>query len=50
MADCQNCKRRLAEGESAWADDWKVLDVKGTTVTWRIETRYTCDDCAAVTA
>ena len=49
-AECHTCKRVLHEGEKVWADDWKVIDVTGTTAAIRIETRYTCDDCAAVTA
>jgi hypothetical protein len=43
--ECRSCGRRLKVGEEAWADDWKVLDVQGTTATWRHETRYTCNDC-----
>lgn len=43
---CQSCGHLFAEGESAWADDWKVIDTSGTTVTFRMETRYTCDWCA----
>lgn len=40
---CHVCKRSLRVGDSAWADDWKVL---GTDGSFRMETRYTCDDCA----
>ena len=43
---CHQCDRPLAEGESAWADDWHVVTPEGA----HFETRYTCDDCAAVTA
>ena len=39
---CATCKRPFAEGEKAWASDWKVLDLNGDL---RNETRYTCDDC-----
>lgn len=42
---CHNCGRTLNEGESAWASDWKVIDTSGSTVTFRTETRHTCDDC-----
>lgn len=45
-AECQKCKRPLAVGESAWADDWKVNDDISSRG-WRWETRYTCDDCEA---
>jgi hypothetical protein len=41
---CQTCKRPFAQGELAWASDWKVLDPNGEL---RNETRYTCDDCEA---
>jgi hypothetical protein len=44
---CQSCGRVIAVGESAWADDWKVIDVTGTTAGFRMETRYTCEDCEA---
>jgi len=44
-ASCSICERVLVEGESAWASDWKVLETSGETVTFRSETRYTCDDC-----
>lgn len=44
---CHTCKRSLANGESAWASDWKVIDVSGTTAKLRTEVRYTCDDCEA---
>lgn len=47
--NCRVCLRVLAVGESAWADDFKVIDVSGETVTMRVETRYTCDECAEVT-
>ena len=43
---CHECKRSLAVGESAWADDWKVIDTSGERATTRTEIRYTCDDCA----
>lgn len=48
--NCTACDKTLNEGDTAWADEWKVLDVTGEVATWRIETRYTCDDCAAVSA
>jgi hypothetical protein len=38
---CATCHRPFAQGEQAWASDWKTLDGD----TWRNETRYTCDDC-----
>lgn len=40
---CHTCHRPLAEGESAWASDWTVID--GCTL--RYEVRHTCDDCEA---
>jgi hypothetical protein len=40
---CHTCKRPFAQGEQAWASDWKVLGSDGL----RNETRYTCDDCEA---
>lgn len=43
---CSGCGRTLVEGESAWASDWHVIEPDGV----RVETRYTCDDCSAVTA
>lgn len=46
-ATCQACDRVLAEGEMAWATDWMVAEVASTTVAYRNETRYTCDDCEA---
>lgn len=42
---CQRCNRTLLEGESAWADEVKVIDVSGRTAKFRLETRYTCDGC-----
>lgn len=45
--ECMVCGRSLAEGESAWASDWTVIDVTGTTAATRFVTRYTCDDCEA---
>jgi hypothetical protein len=42
-AVCHTCTRVLTAGESAWADDWTVLDGTGSA---RREVRYTCDDCA----
>lgn len=44
---CQKCERTLVEGETAWASDWKVIDVSGTTAQFRTETRYTCESCEA---
>ena len=43
MPACQDCGRTLLVGESAWASDWKVVEPDGV----RLETRYTCDSCAA---
>ena len=40
---CQSCRRVLAVGESAWADEVKVIEAGGV----RLETRYTCEDCEA---
>jgi hypothetical protein len=45
-ATCHTCKRVLSEGESAWADDWTVLDP--ATGRARKEVRFTCDQCQAV--
>ena len=39
---CHTCRRTLAVGESAYADDWKVVTPEGV----RSETRYTCEGCA----
>lgn len=47
MPACHECKRSLREGETAWAQDWKVLDTTGDSATWRMETRYTCEDCGS---
>jgi hypothetical protein len=44
-AKCSKCSRVITAGESAWADDWTVLDGTGPA---RREVRFTCDDCAAV--
>lgn len=38
---CRLCERVIPVGESAWAEDWKVIGLKGVTV----QIRYTCDDC-----
>ncbi len=38
---CQHCHRVLAEGETAWASDWRVIGPGGV----RSETRYTCETC-----
>lgn len=43
MTTCQKCTRVLADGETAWADDWVVIDP--TTGRHVRETRYTCDGC-----
>lgn len=40
---CGTCGRLFADGENAWADDWKVCDAPDWK--WRVETRYTCDAC-----
>lgn len=39
--DCHDCGRALVVGESAWADDWIVIEAGLV----RVETRYRCDDC-----
>lgn len=44
-ATCHTCGRVLAEGEQAWASEWRVIDISGQTAGFRTETRYTCDDC-----
>lgn len=46
-AECRICGRVLATGETAWASDWKVLDVSGEAPTWRTEVRYACEKCEA---
>ncbi len=46
-AQCQVCDRKFAEGEMAWAEDWKVIDTYDKSVGFRNEVRYTCDDCEA---
>jgi hypothetical protein len=45
-AKCSKCSRVLTAGESAWADDWTILDP--ATGRARREVRYTCDDCLEV--
>lgn len=40
---CDRCGLLFAEGEEAWAKDWKVCHAP--TWQWRMETRYTCDAC-----
>lgn len=45
MIACRSCNRQLQEGESAWAEDWTVLDVSGSEASWRTEVRYTCEGC-----
>lgn len=47
---CRHCERPIVDGELCWADDFKVIDITGERATFRNEVRYTCDDCAAVTA
>ncbi len=47
MPKCASCGREFAEGESGYVEDWKALDTRGNRATWRIEQRYTCDDCEA---
>ena len=42
LPSCHTCGRTLAAGESAYADDWKVVTPEGV----RAETRYTCEGCA----
>jgi transposase-like protein len=44
---CHECGYQFSEGEEAWADDWNVIGVDGTSVTYRTETRYLCDTCEA---
>lgn len=44
---CHTCDHIFADDEMAWADDWKVIETNGTTVTIRSETRYMCDECEA---
>lgn len=43
-AKCHDCGRLIANGESAWARDWTVIDDASNV---RTETRHTCDDCEA---
>ena len=38
---CRVCQRTLRTGETALAEDWKVIDARGV----RLETRYTCAGC-----
>lgn len=38
---CCECGRTFSVHESAWAEDWTVVDEDGAT----FETRYTCFDC-----
>lgn len=45
---CHKCGHVFAEGESAWAEEWRTIDVSGTTAAFRTETRYLCDDCEAM--
>jgi hypothetical protein len=40
---CGSCGRLFGKDEHAWADDWTVADAPDWK--WRMETRYTCDDC-----
>lgn len=47
LPKCHKCGCQFAEGDNAWASDWKVIDTSGTDVAIRTETRYTCDDCEA---
>lgn len=46
---CEACNRVLRDGDTAWASDWKVIDVSGVTVTTSFVTRYTCDGCEQAT-
>jgi hypothetical protein len=43
---CHTCNRELSEGEEAWVSHWKV-PVDHFSSAYRMETRYTCDDCEA---
>jgi hypothetical protein len=40
---CSKCGLLFAEGDYAWASDWRVLS--GNPAEWRMETRYLCDTC-----
>lgn len=42
---CRRCDRTLNEGDTAWAEDWTVIDVNGTRAENRTEVRYVCDPC-----
>jgi transposase-like protein len=42
---CDECKRELTDGESAWVTDWTVIHTD--TGRARRESRYLCDDCEA---
>ena len=44
---CNRCERVLEVGETAYAEDWKVIDTSSTTASVRLETRYICEDCNA---
>ena len=42
---CHTCGYVFSDGEPGWVEDWRVIDVSGTTATFRTEQRYTCDGC-----
>ena len=46
-AACRICDLIIPIGDSAWADDWKVVEVDDTGAAMKIrtETRYVCDHC-----
>lgn len=44
---CHTCGHVFTVGESAWADDWTVIDPHDRRWNPRMETRWTCDDCEA---
>lgn len=40
---CRVCRRRLEQGEDAWAEEWKVWDQAAGR--FFIAERYVCDNC-----
>lgn len=44
---CRICGRQIKSGEDAWASEWTVVDVSGTSAVQRVETRFACMDCEA---